>query len=77
MQPTVHTSRCSHFVVWGSLVTYVIWLLLYCGVVDVFGPTSTTGAMYWVFYVMAGMPIFWILFIALMAIALLPEFIVR
>lgn len=33
----------SHFVIWGSLVAYAIWLLFYCGIVDVFGPESTTG----------------------------------
>eukprot|EP00048_Salpingoeca_helianthica_P015043 m.224745 g.224745 ORF g.224745 m.224745 type:complete len:1261 (-) comp16540_c0_seq1:52-3834(-) len=67
----------SHFVVWGSLVAYAVWLLFYCGIVDVFGPESTTGGMYWVYYQMMSSPFFWVLFAGLVMLALLPEFIIR
>lgn len=67
----------SHLVVWGSLVTYAVWLLFYCGFVDVFGPATTTGGMYWVYYEMMSLPLFWVLFAGLVLLALLPEFIVR
>lgn len=67
---------CSHFVMWGSLGLYAVWMLFYTGIVDVLGE-ETTGGMYWVYYRMMSSLLFWALLVVLTVLALLPEFIIR
>lgn len=38
----------SHLCVWGSLLVFILFNLIYCGVPSAFGETETTAGIYWV-----------------------------
>eukprot|EP00049_Salpingoeca_infusionum_P018794 m.358787 g.358787 ORF g.358787 m.358787 type:complete len:1200 (+) comp18288_c0_seq1:276-3875(+) len=64
----------SHICTWGSVVAFVAFNLLYMGVVEIFGASSTTGGIYWVCYNLWGSFTFWQMLFVAIVLAMLPDY---
>ena len=70
-------SQSRHLGIWGSILVFYAFLLFYCGIIDVFGPASTTGGMYWLFYDQAMTLSYWMYLPLIFVVAALPTFTVH
>lgn len=68
---TLHWTFMNHLAIWGSVVVYIAFLLLYCGVYDIFGESTNTG-MYYIIYDQAVSVEFWMYLVLVLTTAALP-----
>jgi len=67
-----HWTIIHQITVWGSIVVYVVFMMIYNSILTTGGFLSSTG-MYWIFWTTLTTPTFWFLLPMTIVICLLPD----